>query len=109
MNGDSIQPDRRPLPYPGERPDPYDPPRLSGDSQAAKRRLLVPGIFVILIGLMNLLPGVFCISIGLMAQTIPDAQLEEETKKHSSPGDLARARQTGQDPVAMAKGIYLYG
>jgi hypothetical protein len=109
MSNDPIQPERRPLPYPGELPrDPYNPPSLTGDPKAAKKRLLVPGIFVILIGVMNLVPGGCCLSIGLMAQTVPDATIEQAATKRS-PGEMEKARQQGQDPIAMAKGFYFYG
>src|SRR5260370_36428268 len=106
MSDDPIQPERRaPLPYPGEPSrDPYNPP--AADPKAAKKRLVVPGIFVILIGLMNLLPGSCCVGFGLMAQNIPDAQLEEGTKSWGAAGDLEKARQQGQNPVAPAKAIY---
>lgn len=108
MSNDPIQPSYSPLPYPDEPArDAFNPPPVT-DPKAAKKRLLVPGIFVIVIGIMNLLPGSCCLGFGLMAQSIPDAQLEQETKKYAQ-GDLDKAKKQGQDPVAMAKGIYLYG
>jgi hypothetical protein len=109
MSDAPIQPERRPpLPYPGEPPrDPFNPP--AADPQAAKKRLVVPGIFVILIGLMNLLPGSCCVGFGLMAQSLPDAQLEAESKKWSSPEEFEQAKKQGQDPVKTAKAVYLYG
>jgi hypothetical protein len=108
MSDDPIQSERRPpLPYPGEPPgDSNKPP--PADPRAVKKRLVVPGVFVILIGLMNLLPGGCCVGIGLMAQNIPDAQLEAESEKWS-PGEFEKAKQQGQNPVAQAKAVYLYG
>jgi hypothetical protein len=114
MSDAPIQPERRPLPFPGEPPersypDPYQLPRPPVDAKAAKGRLFIPGIFVILIGLMNLLPGTCCISFGLFAQTIPDSQIEAESKRMQGEAEYERAKKQQGDPVKMAKGIYLYG
>jgi hypothetical protein len=107
MSDAPIQPERRPpLPYPGEpHHDPFNPPPPA-DPHAAKKRLVVPGIFVILIGLMNLLPGGCCTAIGVMMSDVPDSQLEAAARQHDA-RQWEEAQKEGYT-VQSLKNIYLY-
>jgi hypothetical protein len=106
MSDDPMQSERRPpLPYPGEPSrDPFNPP--AADPRAAKKRLLVPGIFVILIGLLNLVPGVGCVGIGLAMNNMPDAEMERLAKQHDAE-QWEEVQKEGYT-VRSLKNIYLY-
>jgi hypothetical protein len=113
MSNDPFQAERSPLPYPGEpsqRPLPPDPYAAAfgstSDPKKAKGRLLVPGILIILVGLLNLLPGIGCGSIGLMMNTIPDSQMDQMAAQHDPQGwkDAQKEGYTAQS----LKNIYLY-
>jgi hypothetical protein len=113
MSNDPIQPERSPLPYPGNAPD--GPPQVdpyaaafspASDPKQAKGRLMVPGIFLILVGLMNLVPGIGCTSFGMMMHDIPDAEFEKMVKQQN-PQQWDQLQKEGYT-VQSLKNIYYY-
>ncbi len=89
MSNDPLQPPPPPLPhlgepgYPAPGHDPYTPVfGESSDPKKAKGRLLVPGVLIVLIGILNLVPGIGCTSIGLIMNSFSDAQMEQLVKQN---------------------------
>jgi hypothetical protein len=113
MSNDPLQPPPPPLPHPGEPGypapghDPYTPVfGESSDPKKAKGRLLVPGVLIVLIGILNLVPGIGCTSIGLIMNSFSDAQMEQLVKQ-GNPEQWPELQRQGYDGQAF-KNIYLY-
>jgi hypothetical protein len=111
MSDDPIRPDRGPPPEGTPRSQPGDPYDAAfgqqRDPKAAKGRLMVPGILIILVGLLNLVPGFGCVAIGLSMSKLPDAELEKAAQQYDAKG-WEDAKKQGYT-VQSLKDIYLYG
>ena len=116
MDDQPLQPEHRPYP-PAPPADPrferpgHDPYAAAfgqvSDPKTAKKRLLVPGLFIILLGVLNLLPGGGCSAVGLLMASIPDTDLEQMAKQ-SDPKQWDELQRQGHG-VGTLKAIYLWG
>jgi hypothetical protein len=77
------------------------------ESPPAVVRTTLPGIFLIIVGVVNLLLGGFCCFIGYGASQIPTEQLRRELERQQ-PGQLKVLEDAGWT-VQDIQNLYLYG
>jgi hypothetical protein len=113
MSDAPIQPENRPPPFPDAAPrtrpavDPYaEAFGQASDPKKAKSRLMVPGIFIVLVGLLNLVPGFGCMGIGFAMSSFADDDLEKILRQQN-PQQWEQVKQQGYD-VHWYKAFYLY-
>ncbi len=92
--------------------DPLDDP-YAGDPNrgAARKRVLVPAILLIVVGVLNLVTALGCVPMGLICYVLPPEMVEAQMERQN-PGEAAQLKQanmTVKDAVVIEGHVWMVG
>jgi hypothetical protein len=104
-----YSPDEPPRPDvpPMGGPSPYETPGLGSAQETARNRVMLPAIFLIVAGVLNLVGALGGFFFGTVYTAIPEGTLEEEMKRQN-PVQYKQLKQQGMDVQDIVR-IYIVG